>query len=98
MLKSIAQNTFESYQKLRQLALDTESRYLTSADEVDEKLGYITDSVIHRIMYCLDIVDSVNDMESKVDYFGIISDCIKDGDSFEYMMKSLEFKYEVGNE
>lgn len=88
MLKSIAQNTFEDYQKLRQLALDTETKYLTSADEVDEKLGYITDSVIYRIMFALDIR---NDEESKVDYYGIISDCIKDGDSFEYLMKSLEF-------
>lgn len=89
MLLNIAQNTFESYQKLRQLALDTESRYLTSADEVDEKLGHITDSVIHRIMYCFDIV---NDEDCEIDYYGVISNCIQDGDSFDYLLKALEIK------
>jgi len=68
MLKNIAQQTFESYQKVRQLVIDTECGYLTSADEVEEKLGYVTDSVVHRIMYCLEI-DSEKDED--VDTYGI---------------------------
>ena len=85
MLKNIAQQTFESYQKVRQLVLDTECKYLTSADEVDEKLGFITDSVVYRIMYCLGVTDENSD-----DGFGVILECIQDGDSFEYMLKRLE--------
>lgn len=93
MLKEIAQQTFESYQKVRQLVIDTECRYLTDADEVDEKLGFITDSVVYRIMYCLGVTDENSD-----DGFGVILECIQDGDSFEYMLKRLElnepYKYE----
>ena len=85
MLKNIAQQTFESYQKVRQLVIDTECRYLTDADEVDEKLGFITDSVVYRIMYCLGVTDENSD-----DGFGVILECIQDGDSFEYMLKRLK--------
>jgi len=84
MLKEIAQQTFESYQKVRQLVIDTECRYLTDADEVDEKLGFITDSVVYRIMYCLGVTDENSD-----DGFGIISECIQDGDTFNHMIKLL---------
>ena len=86
MLKNIAQQTFESYQKIRQLVLDTENGYLFTETEVDEKLGYMMDAVIYRIMHCLEI-DS--DKDEEIDAYGIIDGCIKDGDSFEYMMKML---------
>lgn len=86
MLKTIAQQTFESYQVLRQLALDTETRYFTTADEIEDKLGFVTDSVINRIMYCLKI-DGIE--ESGNDYYGVILECIQDGDTFEYMMRRL---------
>lgn len=85
-LLDIAQNTFEDYQKLRQLALDTEVGYFITADDVDEKLGYVTDAVIYRIMYCLKI-DGIE--ESGNDYYGVILECIQDGDTFEYMMRRL---------
>lgn len=88
MLKQIAQQTFESYQKVRQLVIDTECRYLTDADEVDEKLGFITDSVVYRIMECLGVTDENSD-----DGFGVISECIQDGDSFEYMLERLKLNY-----
>lgn len=86
MLLKIAQETFESYKKLRQLALDTETKYFSTADEIDEKLGFVTDSVIHRIMYCLKI-DGIE--ECGYDYYGVILDCIQDDDTFEYMIRAL---------
>lgn len=89
MLLTIAQQTFESYQVLRQLALDTEARYFTTSDEIDEKIGFITDSVIDKIMYCLKI-DGIE--ESGNDYYGVILECIQDGDTFEYMMRRLELE------
>jgi hypothetical protein len=92
MLKEIAQQTFESYQKVRQLVIDTECRYLTDADEVDEKLGFITDSVVYRIMECLGVTDENSD-----DGFGVILECIQDGDSFEYMIKRLKLNESVVN-
>lgn len=88
MYITIAQQTFESYQKLRQLALDTETRYFTTADEIDEKIGFVTDSVIYRIMYALEIA------QEDEDGYGTILECIQDGDSFEYMMRALELDVE----
>lgn len=79
-----AQHTFESYQKLRQLALDTETRYFTTVEEIDEKIGFVTDSVVYRIMECLNVTDDNSD-----DGFGVISECIEDGDTFEYLLKRL---------
>jgi hypothetical protein len=43
-------------------------------------------AVIYIIMHCLDIE---SDRDEEIDAYGIIDGCIKDGDSFEYMMKVL---------
>lgn len=79
-----AKNIYEEISSLKRSLLSGYSDSLFTAEEVIEKIGYTIQCCVREIMRYLDVED-----DDAGENFGIISDCIMDDDTFEYMMDKL---------
>ena len=82
-----ARIVFDTYQKVKQHCLNTLSNVLVSPDMVDDKLTHLTNSVVESIVVLLGY-------KSECQFaFEVVLFALEDGDSFEYVLRSL---YSVG--
>lgn len=79
-----AKNIFEEISSLKRSLLSGYSDSLFTAEEVIEKIGYTIQCCVREIMRYLDVEDDIIGSN-----YYIVSSCIMDDDTFEYMMDKL---------
>lgn len=79
-----AKNIFEEIIQIKRFILSANINSILSAEEIIEKMGYTIQCCIHEIMRELDVID-----DNSGNNYGIISDCIMDDDSFDYLVEKL---------